>query len=122
MSYFNQLNIITLPDMERSAVSVGNLKKYDNCYNSAGRMPKFYAYGSTTCGNNDVYAIYYGMAEGDIAPETEQPVGTTIHVITFDGTVRKYLPRPNSSKAYHSTKTLLRFMASAPTNVYINMT
>ncbi len=95
MSYFNQINIIDLPGMERRAVSIGNLKKYDNCYNSAERMPEFYAYGSTTCGNNDIYAIYYGMAEGDIAPETEQqPVGTTIHVITFDGTVRKILAAP----------------------------
>ena len=91
MSYFNQLNIITLPDMERSAVSVGNLKKYDNCYNSAERMPKFYAYGSTTCGNNDVYAIYYGMADDDIVPDTEEQKGTTIHVIAFDGTVRRIL-------------------------------
>ena len=95
MSYFNQINIIDLPGMERRAVSIGNLKKYDNCYNSAERMPEFYVYGSTTCGNNDIYAIYYGMAEGDIAPETEQqPVGTTIHVITFDGTVRKILAAP----------------------------
>ncbi len=94
MSYFNQINIIDLPGMERRAVSIGNLKKYDHCYNSAERMPKFYAYGSTTCGNNDVYAIYYGMADDDIVPDTGEQKGTTIHVIAFDGTVRRILAAP----------------------------
>ncbi|MDE6265469.1 MAG: hypothetical protein K2M11_10060 [Paramuribaculum sp.] len=91
MAYFNQLNMIDLPDMKRTAVSIGNLGKYEDCYDSANRESKFYAYGDVSCGNDEVYAIYYGRSADESDEETK---GTTIHVIGYDGKVKRVLAVP----------------------------
>lgn len=90
MYNFNQLNIIELPEMKRSAVSVGNVRKYTDSYNSETYTGKFIAYGDVTCGNNEIFAIYYGK-ENDNNKSEEENKGTTIHVIGYDGKVKKVL-------------------------------
>lgn len=96
MAYFNQLNIIDLPEMKRSAVSIGNLGKYDDCYESATRESKYYAYGDISCGNDAIYAIYYGKTDDELGEENNS---TTIHVIGYDGKVKRILVVPEKLRS-----------------------
>jgi hypothetical protein len=84
MSYFNQVNIIDIPSMERRAVSIGNINGYEDSYNSLEREPKFKFYGAVACGNDSFCAIYKGTPYDN---ETESDY-TTVHSFNYDGSVR----------------------------------
>jgi len=88
MAYFNQLNIIDFTDMSRKAVSIGNVKSYDECYDSKNRDTKYIGYGSVACGADCIYAIYFGKDVGNDDSYSE-PTTTTIHAINYDGTINK---------------------------------
>lgn len=86
MGYFNQLNILSLLDMSRRAVSVGNLMAYADCYDSQKRSEKFVAYGNVCAADGEIYAIYYG-----IPANTDWPECTTIHVVDYDANLQRVL-------------------------------
>lgn len=97
MGYFNQLNIVDIPSMERRAVSVGNLMKYEDCYDSEERMNKYNGYGAVACGTDNIYAIYFGTPVTD--DDEPDRTTTTIHVIGYDGTLRAVHIVPDVLKA-----------------------
>lgn len=90
MLSFNQINIIDLRDMTKSAVVIGEATKSDNIFSRDSLSPHWSYYTGITTSDNYIFALYENQIFDYDKDYVLKPCA--LHIVNYDGTIKAIVP------------------------------